>query len=588
MWNTEKNNYKISVARVLAFMSQYRKETKRQMIIILLSRLATIVFFLIIPLYYGKIIDTISVETTQWTVALVLPILRAILWRNLCNQVARRTIWWVIVKMEVSMMKKIYHNSFNYLHSHSYRFFTNNFAGSLLKKINKLVRGYESITDTIIFNLGAKSIMVVLMVVFIMREHLVLGLVLWWWTVMFLTIQYRAYKHQMKFDQVRYEYDSFVTGFLADTISNNYTISCFWSQPYESQQFGSILEKRWKLTTKSWINKEYIFTINSILMVWLEFVFVWLMIRLVNDWVFSVWLFAAFQTYVLSLFHQLTFIANDLKRFFASVGEAWEMIEILETPLEVEDKSDAELSITWWAVSVKNIAFDYGEGWRLFDGFSLEIKPGEKIALVWPSGSWKSSIVKLLMRFLDVQWGTISIDGQDISAVSQVSLRSAISIVPQEPLLFHRSLKDNIAYGRPDATMNEIREAARMARCDVFISALDEGYETLVWERWIKLSWWERQRVAIARAILEDKKILILDEATSSLDSESEKMIQDAVHELIQNKTAIVIAHRLSTIKEMDRIIVMQDGKIVEQWSHETLLNMRNGLYHKLWKIQAE
>ena len=220
------------------------------------------------------------------------------------------------------------------------------------------------------------------------------------------------------------------------------------------------------------------------------------------------------------------------------------------------------------------------------DNFHLDIKPGEKIGLVGPSGGGKTTITKLLLRFMDIQDGSITIDGQDIAAISQQDLRSYIAYVSQEPILFHRSLYDNIRYGKLGATKHEVLAAARHAHADEFIDSLPEGYETLVGERGVKLSGGQRQRIAIARAMLKDAPILVLDEATSALDSESEVLIQDALWKLMESKTALVIAHRLSTIQKMDRIIVLDKGSIVEQGTHTELINQK-GVYAKLWAHQS-
>ena len=215
------------------------------------------------------------------------------------------------------------------------------------------------------------------------------------------------------------------------------------------------------------------------------------------------------------------------------------------------------------------------------------IQPGERVALIGPSGGGKTTIVKLLFRFFDLQGGKILIDGLNIALVTQDSLRANLSLVPQDPILFHRSLYDNIAYARPQASKQEVYEAARFAHADEFIRKFSQGYETFVGERGVKLSGGERQRVAIARAILKNAPVLVLDEATSSLDSESELLIQDALKNLMKGKTTIVIAHRLSTIMQMDRIIVIDNGKVVEEGKHKELLKAKQGVYQKLWEIQA-
>jgi ATP-binding cassette subfamily B protein len=262
------------------------------------------------------------------------------------------------------------------------------------------------------------------------------------------------------------------------------------------------------------------------------------------------------------------------------------MVEILETPHEIVDKVGAkDLGVDKGEVEFKDVHFAFNENKDVFSGINLDIKGGEKVALIGPSGAGKSTTVKLLLRLYDLKFGSILIE--DIKEVTQESLHRNISLVPQDPILFHRSLMENIRYGREGASDEEVAEAARLAHCAEFIESLPLKYETLVGERGIKLSGGERQRIAIARAILKNAPILILDEATSSLDSHSESLIQDALGKLMENKTSIVIAHRLSTIRKMDRVIVIDDGRVSEQGSHDELLKNEDGLYKKLWNLQA-
>jgi ABC-type multidrug transport system fused ATPase/permease subunit len=270
------------------------------------------------------------------------------------------------------------------------------------------------------------------------------------------------------------------------------------------------------------------------------------------------------------------------------VADANEMTEILHTPHEIQDAPGAlKLKVAKGQIEMKDVTFSYETNAPVFKKFNLLISAGQRAAIIGPSGGGKSTIVKLLLRFVDIQGGEILIDGQNISKVTQESLRANIALVPQEPILFHRSLMENIRYGKAGAGDKEVIAAAKLAHADEFISKFKEGYKTYVGERGVKLSGGERQRVAIARAILKNAPILVLDEATSSLDSESEHFIQDALKNLMKGKTVIVIAHRLSTIMQMDRIIVLENGVITESGKHEELLKAREGTYQRLWHIQA-
>jgi len=272
-----------------------------------------------------------------------------------------------------------------------------------------------------------------------------------------------------------------------------------------------------------------------------------------------------------------------------SVNDMEELVSLESQPLGVEDKPDAgPIAIREGEIRFEHVTFSYdGHAKPLYDDFSVRIAPGERVGLIGHSGSGKTTLIKLIQRLYDISGGRIMIDGQNIADVGQASLRGQIAIVQQEPVLFHRSLAENIAYARPGATRAEIERAARQASAHDFIAALPQGYETLVGERGIKLSGGERQRVAIARAFLADAPILILDEATSSLDSESEVLIQQAMERLMVGRTTVVVAHRLSTVRALDRLLVLDKGRIAEEGSHEKLIQLHNGLYRRLFERQA-
>ena len=295
------------------------------------------------------------------------------------------------------------------------------------------------------------------------------------------------------------------------------------------------------------------------------------------------------QTYTFNILTQAWNLEKALTNFVRAVSDSIDSIDVLTTPLLIENpKKPQESAMQTGAIALENISFTYPQGDHVFEDFSLQIPAGQSVGIVGKSGSGKTTITKLLLRFYDVDGGAIKIDGQDIRHVRQDDLRKAIAYIPQESILFHRSIRENIGYSNPDATTEQVAQAAKFAHADEFIESFDEGYDTKVGERGVKLSGGQRQRVAIARAMLKsDAPILIMDEATSSLDTLSEQYIQDSFSKLMDGRTTIVIAHRLSTIQKMDRIIVLDKGNIVEDGSHTELL-AHDGYYAELWNSQTD
>jgi ATP-binding cassette subfamily B protein len=378
-----------------------------------------------------------------------------------------------------------------------------------------------------------------------------------------------------------------MSAYLSDVIMNNSNVQLFTAQEFELESYKKRTGDWFKKTKWAWDVGVLINCVQAALMFALEVVVIAITISLWRKNLVTPGFFIIIQSYLLGLFGRMWDLRRMIHDFFSSFADAEEMIEILETPHEIADVPDAKpLESKTGKIEFRKVDFGYDDK-LLLKHFDLVIAPGEKVALVGHSGEGKSTITKLMMRLFDVQGGEILFDEQNIAQVTLESLRKNISLVPQEPILFHRTIYENIAYGKRDATEEEVFEAARQANCHQFIMNLKKGYKTLVGERGIKLSGGERQRVAIARAILENAPLIILDEATSSLDSHSEKLIQQALHRLLKNKTAIIIAHRLSTIMESDRIIVIEKGKIAEMGTHQELIRKKDGLYKSLWDIQA-
>lgn len=592
MWHTDKKDKKktVNTRRVISYFWHIAMKQKRLFIFWNIWGIITALVALRIPVYYAKIIDVVTTVgwLERWSVVPQLIAIVLFIWLlELIHFAWWRLYGFCMIAFEVKGMKTIYEESFAYLNRHSYKFFTNNFSGSLLKKMNKLVNSFETFMDIFSYDLMRIAIMLPLIVITIAKSNMTLGLVFLWFIVFYSILQYIFYKAQLPYEAKSNEQDSKLTGELSDTITNNFNILTFASVPREIKRFGEVVKKWKEITHKKRERGQWMFAIAMFFMFIFEVSVLYLLIVFWGKWLITAGIIVLIQAYIVRVFEQLYSIRSILKQLNRAIGESAEMLEILDEPHEIKDHTKSVLNISAGKIEFNAIKFGYADGNTIFDNLDLRIKPGEKVAIVGQSGSGKTTLIKLLFRFFDIQWGTISVDGQDVSQVTQDSLRSQISMVPQDTVLFHRTIRENIAYGNPDATQEEIIAAAKMARCHDFISKMKDGYETTVGERGIKLSGWERQRVAIARAILENTRILVLDEATSSLDSESEFLIQEAMDEVMKNKTSIVIAHRLSTIMKMDKIIVMDKWQIIEKWSHKELLAKEGGIYKKLRDIQS-
>ena len=467
------------------------------------------------------------------------------------------------------------------------KFFTDNFAGSLVRNVNRISRAFERLADEIQFNLLPTGIIIVGATIGLALRFPWIAAAFVIWSVIYIFFIYLASRWKLKVDVQRAAVDSESTGKLSDALTNSATIKLFTGQEKEQQHYRVVLNKWTRLQIKGWTRGETVFAVQNLLMIVIEFGLMYWGVKLWQARILTVGDLVLIQTYLVIVLGRLWSVSRSFRNFFESFADAREMVEILELPYEVQDKPRAKkLQVTQGTIEFREVNFNFQSTRAVLKNFNLAIKPREKVALVGASGAGKTTVTKLLFRFFDVYSGKIIIDGVNIADVTQESLRQSIALVPQEPTLFHRTLRENIRYGRQTVSDAEIIAAAKKAHCHEFIQSLPDGYDTYVGERGVKLSGGERQRVAIARAILKDAPILALDEATSSLDSESELMIQDALRKLMENKTAIVIAHRLSTIMMMDRILVMEKGEVVDSGTHQQLLK-KKGIYHNLWKIQA-
>jgi ATP-binding cassette subfamily B protein len=543
----------------------------------------------ITPLIFKRIVDTI-VEAQIPSPEVITPLLTlvaALLIIKIIYNIFYRTSDYTLSYFESNMIRDIHDAVFKKLALHSYRFFTNNFAGSLVAKAKRITRSFETIYDTTVWSFWGLFISNTSVFIVLFLENKTLGLIFLVWAIAYTTIAILLLKYKIKYDLADASADSQVTANLADVITNIITVKIFGREQHESEQYETVINTEETARRQMWYFGNKIIIIQAILLMILQVGGTYMAIRLWINGSITAGTVVLVESYLVIIFNRLWKFGNAVTKFVKALSDSVEMIDIIEQPIDITDpKNPKPVNITDGVISFNNATFTYNENDdAVIEDFSLFIPAGQKVGLVGISGSGKTTLTKLLLRFADLDKGSITIDDQSVTSVKQEDLRSHIAFVPQEPLLFHRSILENIRYGKLDATENDVVEAAKQAHAHGFIEKLPKRYGTLVGERGIKLSGGERQRVAIARAILKDAPIVVLDEATSSLDSISEQYIQDALEKLIEKKTTIVIAHRLSTIQRMDRILVMKEGAIVEDGTHDELLK-KEGEYHNLWSHQ--
>lgn len=492
-------------------------------------------------------------------------------------------------RLESNVEKAIGAEVFSHLLGQSARFHADNFGGSLVSQTNKLMGSYIRFADTTAFIIMPLVFGLLFSIIVLARVAPFFSVILLLFAVVYVVSAIFITRSTRALSAKHAEIESAQTGVLADAVTNAMAVKSFARQAFEEQRFDGALEKtRTSLLRFGSAHQRqqlYFGGLLSSISALSLFAAVVAVLRFDAN-VASVFLIF---NYTAIIAEQLFgFSNNALRNFNRSIGDASDMVAILNTEPEIRDSSKPEkISMKHGAIHFDNVEFRHdGADEAIFNKLQLRIKPGEKVGLVGRSGSGKTTLTRILLRFSDIDGGRIAIDGQNIAHVRQDDLRNTIAYVPQEPLLFHRSISENIAYGNLDANQAAIEAVAKLAHADEFVKELPDGYETLVGERGVKLSGGQRQRIAIARAMLKNAPILVLDEATSALDSESEILIQDALWKLMEGRTAIAIAHRLSTIQKMDRIIVMDEGKIVEEGSHRELL-AKHGIYAKLWAHQS-
>jgi len=549
--------------------------------------LFTILTTAIAPIFVSQLLTNIANGTADLnnSVGLLIGYAAVLIFGNVISfRITIAMAFIVETKMQTTILKRV----FQHLNNKSLGFHANKMSGGIVSDNNKLNGSIERFWDTIIFT--AIPIITTLTAVcvalsFIIWQYAVVLAIL---SMIIVVIIVKAQTKTAKVSRQVAEKSSAMTAFFADSISNISTVKAFAKSKSELKKYELLIED-WRKSSMLEMKKVLIITGSFSLMMTILNVCAFIAAILAVDYhIVNIGAIYLVISYTMSVASQLWSVSGATRSYMRIIGDAGPMISTLDEEIELTDPVKPHLlKLDKCEIKFDDISFTHKDSnSALFDKFSLTIKSGEQVGLVGRSGSGKTSLTRLLLRFSDLQSGQISIDRQDIAGTTQDDLHKTIGYVSQEPILFHRSLRENIAYSRPEATEKEVREAARKANALDFIKSLPNGFDTTVGERGVKLSGGQRQRIAIARAILKDAPILVLDEATSALDSENEMLIQDALGKLMKGRTSIVIAHRLSTIAKLDRIVVLDNGKIVEQGTHKQLLD-KNGPYAKLWAHQS-
>ena len=544
------------------------------------------------PYVMGLIVDRVSesaVASDQVFVVFggfIAALILVNLFGQACSKIQDYTLW----KLEIAVSYDLATSAFDALSNQSMSFHSNRFGGTLVSQTTKFMSAYNQIVENLTFPFIPVVCSIIATCVLLIPRVPAYVAVLMVLLAIYVVISYIMYKRILSLNEQAAGAQNQLSGELSDAVTNILAVKTYGREDYERTLFDKankeVVAKDTKRIMASLLRGVITASLAVIIMA-VASVF----IAGGNAWFgITPGTLVMMFTYTYTITNQFNFINTGLQRFNRAFGDAAGLTQVLDEPRLVDDAPNAQpLVVREGAIEFKDLDFWYTDGnakTQVFDKFQLKIPAGQRVGLVGMSGAGKTTLTKLLLRLSDIQEGQILVDGQNVADITQQSLRRQIAYVPQEALLFHRTIAENIGYGKPGATMDEIREAARQANALEFIEALPQGFETVTGERGVKLSGGQRQRVAIARAMLADCPILVLDEATSALDSESERLVQDALAKLMAGRTAIVVAHRLSTVASLDRIVVLDHGKIVEDGPHAELIEA-GGEYAHLWNRQT-
>ncbi len=544
------------------------------------------------PFVMGLIVDRVSASPVPADQVFTVfgPYIAALVLVNVCGQTCSKLQDYSLWKLEIAVSYDLATMSFDALSNQSMTFHSNRFGGTLVSQTSKFMAAYNQLVEALVHPFLPVFGSVVFVCVLLGPRVPLYVVILMALFAVYAMVSYIMYKRILHLNEKAAQAQNDLSGELSDAVTNILTVKTYGREDYERGLFDTAnreVVKRDSKRMRSSLVRGVITAGIAVVIMSVVAVF----ISGGNAWFgITPGTLVMMFTYTYTMTLQFNFINSGLQRFNRAFGDASGMTAVLDEPRLVDDVPGApELVVRKGAIDFTDLNFWYTDGdakTQVFDDFNLHIPAGQRIGLVGMSGAGKTTLTKLLLRLSDIQEGEILIDGQNVATCTQQSLRRQVAYVPQEALLFHRSIAENIAYGKPDASMEEIREAARQANALEFIESLPQGFSTITGERGIKLSGGQRQRIAIARAMLADCPILVLDEATSALDSESEHLVQDALAKLMQGRTSIVVAHRLSTVASLDRIVVLDHGKIVEDGPHAELIEA-GGEYAQLWGRQT-
>jgi ATP-binding cassette subfamily B protein len=585
------NKRPAAIRVVIPFVFRHWRNQPARALTVASGLLGATVADLFMPVFSGHLVDALTRGAAEPAARhAALSAFGAIVALGLVSMILRFTGLRAIVPFTLRIMSDVARDAFMWVQRFSTDWHANSFAGSTVRKITRGMWALDLLNDTILMAL-LPSLVVLLGSMILLGLHWAsLGLVVALGALIYVSMTV-VFSTRLIAPAARVSnaWDTKVGGTLADALTCNAVVKSFGAEAREDVRLARVLSRWRSRVTRTWLRYTYTSTAQFAVLLGLR--------ASVIGGSLLLWMAGRASpgdvTYVLTSYYIIHAYLRDvgmhINNLQRSVNDMEELVAIHDEAIGIADAIDARpIDIKGGRIVFEDVTFHYG-GHRtpLYDGLSVDIGAGERVGLVGRSGSGKTTFVKLVQRLYDVSGGRILIDGQDIAKATQHSLRSQIAIVQQDPILFHRSLAENIAYGRPGASTAAIEQAAQLANAHEFIQHLPKGYDTLVGERGVKLSGGERQRVALARAFLADAPVLILDEATSSLDSESEALIQQAMERLMKGRTSMVIAHRLSTVRSLDRILVFDRGKIVEQGTHAALTARTGGIYRGLFERQA-